>query len=141
MTWFPAGLMFGAAVASVAQRISPVSADRLLLIQPALELSAYFRTLAKGAHQARLASGEVRETSFAYPFPRKLVEAIDEAETSVRDALEAFDGEGTVLRHQRPRRDDLVPDDFTDVVVDGSWRFASQYNPELEAGVEQCLQA
>lgn len=141
LAWFPAGLMFGAAVASLAQGISPASAGRLLFVQPTLDSDAYFAPMAQGVQSVVLRSGAVREMSFAYPFPRGMVSKEGAAGSPVGDALAAFEGRGAVLRHERPARDELVPERFAEVIVDGTWRFADRYSPELEAGMAECLQA
>ena len=141
LKWFPAGLMIGAAVACMAQHTSAVAADRLLLIQPALRPSDYFGDLAGHAQRVQVSSGRIREMSFAYPLPRRIVDAGPEADVAVEDALERFEGEGAVVRQDRPGRDELVPGRFTDVAVDGVWRFAARVYPELEHGVAEWLRA
>lgn len=140
LSWFPAGLMIGAAVACLAQRASG-AADRLLFVQPALNPAAYFGKLGESAHGVTLASGEVREMSFAYPFPRRIVEAGARADQAVGDCLRAFEGQGAVIRCARPAREKLVPDRFADVAVEGVWRFATPQTLPLERGIEEWLRA
>lgn len=140
LEWFPAGLMIGAAVACLAQRASDVAADRLLLVQPSLSPSAYFASLAEHVQPVELSTGRIAEMSFAYPLPRRIVDAGVETDLPVREALGAFDGEGVVVRYARPPRDELVPGRFAEVAVDGVWRFATRVYPELEHGVAEWLQ-
>lgn len=139
--WFFAGLTIGAAVACLARQASPLAANRLLLIQPALSPSTYFAELAQGTQPVTLRSGRVMEMSFAYPLPRAIVDAGREGDVPVRNALRAFDGDGAIARYARPARDELVPADFEELVVDGAWRFARQSYEGLERGLAEWLRA
>ncbi|HEX3174208.1 MAG TPA: hypothetical protein VHQ43_08325 [Solirubrobacterales bacterium] len=139
LAWFPAGLMVGAAVACLAQRVSPVAANRLLLVQPALSPEAYFARLAKSTQRVTLGPGRIRDMSFAYPLPAKILAAGPQADASLHEALAAFDGDGAVVRCARPPLDAPVPPGLEELVVDGSWRFGTQDYPALEHGVGEWL--
>lgn len=139
LAWFPAGLMIGAAVACMALRASEVAANRLLLVQPSLRPSAYFDTLARHVQRVDLETGGSIDVSFAYPFPRRIVDAGEDADVPVIEALREFDGEGAIVRHVRPARDEWVPESLVDITVEGPWRYAAKDNRELERGVAEWL--
>jgi len=139
IAWFPVGLMIGAAVACIAQRRSALATDRLLLVQPELSPSAYFGRLAKSAQRVTLGSGRINEMSFAYPLPPKVLAAGTDSDAQVLDALDRFAGDGVVVRYANPPSDGTVPDTFTCLTVDGSWRFGAKDYPALELGIEEWL--
>lgn len=138
LSWFPAGLMIGAAVACLAQRMSDAAGDRLLFVQPALSPSAYFGALAKSSQRVSLSGGRVCEMSYGYPLPRAIVDAGVDADLPVREALRAFDGDGAVVRCARPDRD-VGPADFAEIEVDGVWRFGGKGTQPLERGVAEWI--
>jgi alpha-beta hydrolase superfamily lysophospholipase len=141
LDWFPAGLMLGASVAALAQQRCRYAASRLLFVQPALSPSAYFAALAKSAQRVTLGPGRIKEMSFAYSLPRKIVSAGPQADAPVRQALAAFAGEGTVVRYVGPPPDPPVPERFAELTVEGTWRFGMLDSPALERGVAEWLGA
>lgn len=139
LAWFPAGLMVGASVAVLAQRLCEQAAERLLLVQPALSPSAYFAALEHSARRVTLGPGRIREMSFAYPLPRPILDAGAAADAPVSEALAGFRGEGAVVRHADPPAEATLPERFEERVVAGTWRFATQDSPALERAVGEWL--
>ncbi len=139
VAWFAGGLMIGAAIACLAQHLAPTAGKRLLLIQPALSPSVYFAGLAQSTQRVTLGPGRIRDMSFAYPLPKRILEAGPEADRPVREALAAFDGEGTVVRCATPVGDDPLLERFGEVTVEGAWRFGMKDCPSLEGGVVEWL--
>lgn len=137
VSWILTGCMLGASVASLAQR--EVAVDTLLLVQPVLRPSAYFQRLAKTRRplapgpspKEMMYAGTAPGMAYGYPIPTRILELGDEADASVAAVLEEFEGEGAVIRHERPRGDDAVPAGFEQVEVPGTWRFGSHNNSHL----------
>jgi alpha/beta superfamily hydrolase len=137
VSWILAGCMLGASVACLAQRQAAV--DTLLLVQPALRPAAYFQRLAKTrsplapgpSPREMMHAGTTPGMAYGYPIPRHILELGQEADAAVGAALEAFDGEGVIIRHEKPPGEYDVPEGFEQVDVPGTWRFGSHNNPEL----------
>lgn len=144
VTWILAGFMLGASVACLAQQRSSV--DQLLLIQPSLRPGAYFERLSKSrrplapgsAPREMMEVGTAPRMAYGYPIPARIAES-DESEEVVASALQAFDGEGAVVRHLQPRQADPMPGRFQQVDAPGTWRFGSQNNPKLAAATVEWL--
>lgn len=134
--WTLAGLMLGAAVAALGAARADVS--RLLLVQPALQPSRYFRRLERSATRAAARVPARAGTAYGYPLPRGIVEAGAEADATVAAALGDFAGDGAVVRHEEPQPGAIAPQRFEDVVVPGRWRFGARQAPSLaEAAIGQ----
>jgi hypothetical protein len=145
LSWILVGFMFGASVACVAQREAGI--EQLLLVQPALAPSAYFKRLFEGRRplspgskrpKEMLELGTVPGMAYGYPVPRQMA-AGTEADAPVAAALAAFGGDGAVIRHAKPPETDPVPERFERVVVPGTWRFGAQNNPKLASATTDWL--
>lgn len=136
-TWALAGLMFGATVAALAARRAAV--DRLLLIQPELQPSSYFARLERSARRAAQRVPARTGNAYGYPLPWHILESAPQSDAAVKRALSEFEGDGAVVRHERPPRGEAIPERFEDVVVDGSWRFGSRQKPHLADAASRWL--
>lgn len=134
--WILVGLMLGASIACLARQSTDV--DRLLLIQPALSPSEYFGYLARCAQQFVLRDGPV-DFAFAFPLPRRLLDAGPENDRAVQAAVDAFDGEGMVVNYAEPDGDDPATREFVRVTVPGAWRFAAVEYSDLQAATLEHL--
>lgn len=137
LDWTLAGFMLGGSVACLAARQAAVGS--LLLVQPSLQPGSYFRDLAGRTRPIAPgpSPGEMIEAgadagmAYGYPVPRLIAEPAARADAAVASALEAFEGEGAVIRHQMPEELDALPAHFERIGVPGAWRFGSQNNPRL----------
>jgi alpha/beta superfamily hydrolase len=127
--WTLAGLMFGTSVAALAA--SRAGIDRLLLIQPVLQPSAYFTRLERSARRAAVRVPARAGNAYGYPLPHRILEDAAAVDATVAGALGEFGGEGAVVRYDEPPRSEPVPERFEDVVIPGRWRFGSRQKPEL----------
>jgi hypothetical protein len=146
LAWILAGLVLGASVACLAQRQADV--ETLLLVQPALRPGAYFQKLAASRRpiapgpspRGMMEVGTDSGMAYGYPIPGRIAEDAEAADGTVASALDAFAGEGAVIRHQKPP--DLaepVPDRFQRCEAPGTWRFGSQNNPKLAKATVEWL--
>lgn len=126
--WTLAGLMLGASIAALAAPRAEV--ERLLLVQPALRPSHYFRRLERSGARAATRVPARAGTAYGYPLPRRILDASAEADAAVAAALEQFTGEGAVVRHEEPQPAAL-PQRFEDLTVPGRWRFGARQAPSL----------
>lgn len=138
-TWTLAGLMLGAAVA--ARAAARVDVDRLLLIQPQLEVSRYFDRLERSARRAAARVPARAGNAYGYPLPRRILAAGGEIDAGVGNALWGFAGHGAVVRYAEPEYGDAIPPLFEDVVVPGAWRFGAQQKPDLVTAATDWLRA
>jgi len=128
-SWAPAGLMFGASIAALAARRG--TADRLLLVQPALRPSHYFARLERSARRVAVRIPARTGNAYGYPLPRRILTAAPAIDVAVAEALARFGGKGAVVRYAEPARSELIPERFEDVVLSGRWRFGAHQSPEL----------
>jgi hypothetical protein len=145
LSWALAGFSLGASVACLARQRA--ATGPLLLVQPSLRPGAYFQRLAERRRPAAPvpASGEPMEAgttpgmAYGYPIPARIAENAAAVDEAVASALQDFDGEGVVIRHEKPQDTDPVPDRFQQVGVPGTWRFGSQNNPRLASATVEWL--
>jgi alpha/beta superfamily hydrolase len=128
-SWTLAGLMLGASVAALAAERA--GADRLLLVQPALQPSRYFQRLARSARRAAVRVPARAGNAYGYPLPQRIVDAGGAADAAVATALADFAGIGTVVRYAAPEIGDPLPASFEQIVLPGTWRFGSNQDPEI----------
>jgi hypothetical protein len=134
VSWTLAGFTFGASVACLAQRESPVAT--LLLLQPELRPGAYFRAIARKAKRAAFGQ-DLERLAFGYPAPEAMLDRAPAADAEVEAALAEFEGDGCAIRYASPERPGDLPDRFEQVTVPGTWRFGARTQPGLcEAAVE-----
>jgi hypothetical protein len=137
LAWILAGVVLGASVACLARRQADV--ETLLLVQPALRPGAYFQKLATSRRpiapgpspREMMEVGSAPGMAYGYPIPGRIAENAEAADDAVTAALQAFQGEGAVIRHEKPSDSEPVPDRFRQCDVPGTWRFGSQNNPKL----------
>ncbi len=137
LSWILAGFMVGASIACLAQR--QASVERLLLVQPALRPGSYFKRLATSRRplapgpspRQMMEVGTAPGMAYGYPVPARILERAEVADAAVESALQAFQGDGAVIRHRALNEADAVPERFERVDVPGTWRFGSQNNPRL----------
>jgi alpha/beta superfamily hydrolase len=137
-SWALAGLMLGASVAALAA--GGAGADRLLLVQPALEPSRYFARLERSAKRSAARVPARAGNAYGYPLPHRILEAAPKIDAAVAQALVDFAGRGGVVRHTEPAVGDLVPDRFEQVVLPGTWRFGADPKPALAEAADRWLQ-
>jgi len=135
--WTLAGMMFGAAVATLAARRT--GAERLLLVQPVLELPPYFARLERSARRAGVRVPARAGNAYGYPLPRRIVDAAAAIDAQLALALAGFGGEGAVVRYAEPPRGEPLPERFEDIVLPGAWRFGARQKPELAEAVSGWL--
>jgi len=128
-SWVLAGLMFGSAVAALGA--SRADIDRLLLVQPALRVSAYFSRLERIAKRSAPRMPARAGHAYGYPLPRRILAAAPGIDAAVARALEEFAGGGAVVRHAEPPRSSLIPAHFDDAVAPGTWRFGARQKTHL----------
>lgn len=128
-SWGFAGLMFGASVATVAA--VELDAERLLMVQPTLRPSVYFSRLERSSRRMARRIPARAGYAYGYPLPDHSPEAGTKADATVAEALQAFEGEGAVVRYSEPPRSDLIPERFEDIVLPGTWRFGMRQKPDL----------
>jgi pimeloyl-ACP methyl ester carboxylesterase len=128
-SWTLAGLMFGAAVAALAAQRAAV--ERLLLVQPELQLSRYFARLERSARRAAVRVPARAGNAYGYPLPHRILAAAAEIDAAVAQALADFDGQGAVVRYAEPPGSEAVPTRFEDVTMEGRWRFGARQSPYL----------
>jgi uncharacterized protein len=136
--WTLVGLMLGASVAALAARRA--GAERLLLIQPALQPSRYFSRLERSAKRAAVRVPARAGNAYGYPLPRPILEAAPAIDAAVAAALAEFDGEGAVISYVVPPGSELIPSRFEQIQLPGAWRFGSRQKPELARAARKWLQ-
>jgi hypothetical protein len=144
VTWILAGFMLGASIACLAQR--PAGVETLLLVQPALSPGSYFQWLS--GRTESLAPGpsprEMREAgtapgmAYGYPVPHRIAERAAEADMAVDAALAAFEGDGAIVRQERPQADP-VPGRLELIEAPGRWRFGALDHDHLAKAATRWL--
>jgi hypothetical protein len=115
--WGVAGIGVGASVAAL---VAPkLEASRLVLVQPVLDLVAYFAERERVGRRAQLGRETTPDWSFGHPHPPGLRRDQDTAR--VLDALRSFSGKGMVVQYRRPSPA-RPPDGFRVVNVWGDYR-------------------
>lgn len=136
--WVLAGLMFGASVACLAA--GRTAADRLLLVQPSLEPSRYFRRLERSARRAAIRVPARTGNAYGYPLPHRILAAGSTLDAEVTEALSGFDGEGAIVRYAKPPAPESIPAQFDEVIVPGVWRFGARQSPHLARHASKWLE-
>lgn len=141
--WTLAGFRLGAAVACLAA--PRCAAERLLLVQPALDGRRYVERLERSARRAaaRRDLGDGAATgglaAYGYPLPSAAATAAFGDEAAVQAALADFAGAGAVVWNEEPPPVGELPERFERIVVPGAWTFAGRDTVGLRRAAAEWL--
>jgi hypothetical protein len=125
--WRLAGLRLGAAAAALAAQ--EVGAERLVLVEPALDPAVFLATL--GRRAPGMTGGGWR---LGHPIPGKMTDETAGAE--IRRAVTGFRGEGAALAYERSGFDDALPERWRRTTVPGTWTTQGKHDRLFAAALD-----
>ena len=129
-TWGVLGFRMGCAVACVIA--TDLDLEPLVLVQPVLDPGAHFDETLDRSRRSSLERAHAEGIAFGVPISQVVREAGVQAAPQVRRALDAYRGQAVVIRHERPRLKDPLPEGVEDVVERGKWRSHTRKRPAIE---------
>lgn len=138
--WILAGFRLGASIAALAAGRG-VSADGLLLIQPALSPSRYFARLERISKRSIGRPSPPPSPGFAhgYRLAQPLLDSAPDADAEVEAALASVDVIGTIVRCEAPAEVEGASEHFEEIRVEGSWRYGARNHSKLVRATAEWL--